>query len=80
MNKFARKLLVVCRFAMLALLLGIFLGAEAANRDKSGTTRGFGKANDSQVALNKRLTSRVSFTAEGTRLELAIPYGTPHFQ
>ena len=83
MNRvFTRMLLVVWCVAMLARLASpwIFPGAESANRDKSGTTRGFETANDSQVALNKTLASRVSFAAEGTGFEPATPCGAPHFE
>ncbi|MBP62003.1 MAG: hypothetical protein CMJ62_10825 [Planctomycetaceae bacterium] len=43
-------------------------GAESGERDKSGTRRGVRKASGSQVALIKRLASRVSFQAEGKGL------------
>ncbi len=54
--------------------------AEAADRDKSGTTGVQEKGDGSQAAVVKALTSRFSAEAEGTGLEPATPYGAPHFQ
>jgi len=56
------------------------VGARRGHRDKTGTTGVQEKANGSQGLVFSALTSRFSFQAEGTGLEPAIPYGTPHFQ
>ena len=48
--------------------------------DKNWTTGWVDAGDTSQVTVNSALTTRRSFEAEGTRLELATGCPAPHFQ
>ena len=86
MVKFVTSFLAaVCLTAMVASTASTASRPEpvealAGHRDKTGTTGVQEKASGSQALVFSAPTSRFSFQAEGTGLEPAIPYGTPHFQ
>jgi hypothetical protein len=54
--------------------------AEVADRDKTGTSVLPRNSEGSQMLDCQAVASLVFLQAEGTRFELATPFGAPHFQ